>query len=76
VTLAWNPVSGAAAYDVFRNGALVATITGTTATVPASASTTYGFAVRARSAAGLTGALAYLTVTTPPCPNRTAGLMA
>jgi hypothetical protein len=67
VTLTWSPVPGAARYDVFRSGTLVTTVTGTTVTVPVSASTTYGFTVRARSATGLTGAPANLVVTTPPC---------
>ena len=67
VTLTWSPVGGAARYDVFRSGILVATVTATTATLPVSASTTYGFVVRARSATGLTGAPAHLVVTTPPC---------
>lgn len=67
VTLAWNPVGGATQYTVFRTGVLVATVTGTTATVAVNASTTYGFIVRAGSASGLTGAPAYLVVTTPPC---------
>ena len=68
VTLMWSPVPGAAHYDVFRNGILTATVTAATITVPVSASTTYGFTVRARSASGLTGAPAHLVVTTPPCP--------
>ena len=67
VTLTWSPVSGAARYDVFRSGTLFATVTETTVTVPVSASTTYGFTVRARSATGLTGAPANLVITTPPC---------
>lgn len=67
VTLTWSPVGGAARYDVFRSGILVATVTATTATVPVSPSTTYGFNVRAGSATGLTGVPAHLVVTTPPC---------
>jgi hypothetical protein len=68
VTLTWNPVGGAARYDVFRNGTLATTVTAATATVSVSASTTYGLTVRAGSATGLTGAPAHLAVTTPPCP--------
>jgi len=67
VTLTWSPVGGAARYDVFRSGILVATVTATTATLPVSPSTTYGFNVRARSETGLTGAPGHLVVTTPPC---------
>ncbi|MFI9527374.1 cellulase family glycosylhydrolase [Micromonospora rosaria] len=71
VSLAWNASTdnvGVTGYDVYRGGALAATVTGTTATVGGlSPSTGYSFSVRARDAAGNTSAqTGALTVTTAP----------
>jgi chitodextrinase len=55
-SLAWNASTdnvGVTGYDVFRDGALATTVTGTSATVGGlAASTTYQFTVRARDGAG------------------------
>jgi len=69
VNLAWsasNDNVGVTAYDVLVNGAVRATVSGTTATVSGlSANTAYTFSVRARDAAGNTSAAsAGLSVTT------------
>lgn len=60
VSLAWNASSdnvGVTGYDVYRDGASVQSVTGTTATVTGlSPSTAYRFAVRAKDAAGNTSA--------------------
>ncbi|MET8866897.1 glycosyl hydrolase family 18 protein [Nonomuraea sp. NPDC004580] len=56
VTLAWNASTDNVAvtgYEIYRGGALVATVTGTSHTdTGLSASTSYGYTVRARDAAG------------------------
>ncbi|MFI9548370.1 chitinase [Streptomyces sp. NPDC052016] len=53
VSLAWNPVSNATGYSVYRDGAKVTAVTGTTATVTGlAASTSYTFQVTATNAAG------------------------
>ncbi|MEV6178648.1 glycosyl hydrolase family 18 protein [Streptomyces sp. NPDC052015] len=53
VSLAWNPVSSATGYSVYRDGAKVTAVTGTTATVTGlAASTSYTFQVTATNAAG------------------------
>jgi beta-glucanase (GH16 family) len=55
-SLSWSASSdnvGVAGYDVFRNGTLATSVSGTSATVGGlAASTTYQFTVRARDAAG------------------------
>jgi poly(3-hydroxybutyrate) depolymerase len=68
VTLAWNGVAGAAAYDVYRSGAKV-NGTPLSSTVYSdgglAAGTTYSYAVKALTAAGASGALsAAVTATT------------
>ncbi|MFF7284114.1 chitinase [Streptomyces griseorubiginosus] len=53
VSLAWNAVSGATGYNVYRDGTKVTAVTGTSATVTGlAASTSYGFQVTATNAAG------------------------
>ncbi|MFE0449802.1 chitinase [Streptomyces sp. NPDC058914] len=53
VSLAWNPVSNATGYSIYRDGAKVTAVTGTTATVTGlAASTSYTFQVTATNAAG------------------------
>ncbi|MFG2310792.1 chitinase [Streptomyces sp. NPDC048566] len=53
VSLAWNTVSGATGYNVYRGGSKVQSVTGTSATVSGlAASTSYTFQVTATNAAG------------------------
>ncbi|MFF3329099.1 chitinase [Streptomyces sp. NPDC002888] len=53
VSLAWNAVSGATGYNVYRSGTKVTAVTGTSATVTGlAASTSYSFQVTATNAAG------------------------
>ncbi|WP_320783905.1 glycoside hydrolase family 18 protein [Streptomyces sp. CRN 30] len=53
VSLAWNTVSGATGYNVYRDGTKVTTVTGTSATVTGlAASTSYSFQVTAVNSAG------------------------
>ncbi|MEV2212943.1 glycosyl hydrolase family 18 protein [Streptomyces sp. NPDC050997] len=53
VSLAWNTVSGATGYTVYRDGTKVTAVTGTSATVTGlAASTSYSFQVAATNAAG------------------------
>lgn len=53
VSLAWNTVSGATGYNVYRAGTKVLAVTGTSATVTGlAASTSYSFQVTATNAAG------------------------
>ncbi|MFE5397995.1 chitinase [Streptomyces sp. NPDC056568] len=52
-SLAWNAVSGATGYSVYRNGTKVTAVTGTSATVTGlAAATSYSFQVTATNAAG------------------------
>ncbi|MGH8775185.1 MAG: glycosyl hydrolase family 18 protein [Jiangellaceae bacterium] len=71
VSLAWNASTdnvGVTGYDVFRNGSLLITVTGTTHTVGGlTPNTTYTFRVRARDAAGnLSGLSNTVSETTLP----------
>ncbi|MFE2277899.1 chitinase [Streptomyces sp. NPDC059454] len=53
VTLAWNAVSGATGYTLYRDGTKVTAVSGTSATVTGlAASTSYSFQVAATNAAG------------------------
>ncbi|MFF3893868.1 chitinase [Streptomyces sp. NPDC001812] len=53
VSLAWNAVSGATGYTVYRDGTRVTAVSGTSATVSGlAASTSYSFQVAATNAAG------------------------
>jgi chitinase len=83
VSLAWTASTdnvGVTGYDVFRNGTLASTVTGTSATVAGlTASTAYSFAVAARDAAGNSSVRsAAISVTTaaggsPPPPPPPGG---
>ncbi|GGX68559.1 chitinase [Streptomyces anandii] len=65
VSLAWNTVSNATGYDVYRGGTEVTSVTGTSATVTGlSASTSYSFQVTAVNAAGESPKSATVTATT------------
>ncbi|MGC9535571.1 chitinase [Streptomyces sp. UG1] len=70
VSLAWNTVSGAAGYNVYRNGTKVTAVTGTSATVTGlAASTSYSFQVTATNAAGESPKSATVTGTTTAAPT-------
>jgi chitinase len=65
VSLAWNAVSGATGYTVYRDGTKVTAVTGTSATVTGlAASTSYAFQVTAVNAAGESPKSAAVTGTT------------
>ncbi|MED7821144.1 chitinase [Streptomyces chiangmaiensis] len=65
VSLAWNAVSGATGYNVYRSGTKVAAVTGTSATVTGlSPSTSYSFQVTATNTAGESAKSATVTATT------------
>ncbi|HEX5119439.1 MAG TPA: PHB depolymerase family esterase [Pseudonocardiaceae bacterium] len=75
-SLSWSAVSGAASYDVFRDGSQVSDVTGTTVTdTGLTAGTTYLYSVAAVDASGAIGARsATVSATTagsggtpPPC---------
>ncbi len=77
IDLSWLPASdnvGTAGYTVYRNGAAVATVTGTTfASVGLTPSTAYTFAVSASDAAGNASALSVpLTISTLTPPDTSA----
>ncbi|MFF6916036.1 glycosyl hydrolase family 18 protein [Streptomyces sp. NPDC012466] len=70
VSLAWNTVSGATGYTVYRDGSKVTAVSGTSATVTGlAASTSYSFQVTATNAAGESPRSATVTGTT----NNTTG---
>lgn len=70
VSLAWNTVSGATGYTVYRDGTKVTAVSGTSATVTGlAASTSYSFQVTATNAAGESSKSAAVTGTT----NNTSG---
>ncbi|MGX1367755.1 chitinase [Streptomyces canus] len=65
VSLAWNAVSGATGYQVYRDGTKVTAVTGTSATVTGlAASTSYGFQVTAVNSAGESAKSGAVTATT------------
>ncbi|MEV8068209.1 glycoside hydrolase family 18 protein [Streptomyces sp. NPDC085995] len=65
VSLAWNTVSNATGYNVYRDGTKVASVTGASATVSGlTASTAYSFQVTATNAAGESAKSAAVTATT------------
>ncbi|MFG2551625.1 chitinase [Streptomyces sp. NPDC048581] len=69
VSLAWNTVSGATGYNVYRGGTKVTAVTGTSATVTGlAASTSYSFQVTATNAAGESPKSAAVTGTTTAGP--------
>ncbi|MEV7451452.1 glycoside hydrolase family 18 protein [Streptomyces nigra] len=70
ISLAWNTVSGATGYNVYRNGTKVTAVGGTSATVTGlAASTSYSFQVTATNAAGESGKSATVTGTTTATPT-------
>jgi len=65
VSLAWNPVSDATGYNVYRGGTKVLSASGTSATVTGlAASTSYNFQVTATNAAGESAKSATVSATT------------
>ncbi|MGA4901041.1 chitinase [Streptomyces griseoincarnatus] len=65
VTLAWNAVSGATGYAVYRDGTRVTAVTGTSAAVTGlAAATSYSFQVAAANAAGESAKSAAVSVRT------------
>ncbi|MYS94114.1 MULTISPECIES: chitinase [Streptomyces] len=65
VSLAWNAVAGATGYTVYRDGAKVTAVSGTSATVTGlAAATSYSFQVTATNAAGESPKSAAVTGTT------------
>ncbi|MFF9114586.1 chitinase [Streptomyces massasporeus] len=65
VSLAWNAVSGATGYTVYRDGTKVTAVSGTSATVTGlAASTSYSFQVTATNGAGESPKSAAVTGTT------------
>ncbi|MFF8014436.1 glycosyl hydrolase family 18 protein [Streptomyces sp. NPDC007929] len=65
VSLAWNAVSGATGYTVYRDGTKVTAVSGTSATVTGlAASTSYSFQVAATNGAGESPKSAAVTGTT------------
>ncbi|MGW4378717.1 carbohydrate binding domain-containing protein [Kitasatospora sp. NPDC004531] len=78
VSLSWGASTdnvGVTGYDVYRNGTLATTVTGTSATVTGlTASTAYTFTVKAHDAAGNASAASNsLAVTTPSTGGGTPG---
>ncbi|MET9851071.1 chitinase [Streptomyces ossamyceticus] len=70
VSLAWNAVSGATGYHVYRSGTKVQAVSGTSATVTGLAvSTSYTFQVTAVNAAGESQRSAAVTGTTTATPG-------
>ncbi|MFK4109358.1 chitinase [Streptomyces sp. NPDC002176] len=65
VSLAWNTVSGATGYNVYRNGTKVTAVSGTSATVTGlAASTSYSFQVTATNSVGESAKSATVNATT------------
>ncbi|MBD0422939.1 glycoside hydrolase family 18 protein [Streptomyces sp. NPDC052309] len=65
VSLAWNTVSGATGYNIYRDGTKVTAVTGTSATVTGlAAATSYSFQVTATNAAGESAKSAAVTART------------
>ncbi|GAA2196725.1 glycoside hydrolase family 18 protein [Streptomyces bangladeshensis] len=70
VGLSWSAVTGATGYAVYRDGAKVQTVTGTSATVSGlAASTAYSFQVTALNDAGESAKSAPVTATTTAGPG-------
>ncbi|MGJ5833132.1 chitinase [Streptomyces ossamyceticus] len=70
VSLAWNAVSGATGYHVYRSGTKTQAVSGTSATVTGlAASTSYTFQVTAVNAAGESPRSATVTGTTTATPG-------
>ncbi|MFH8370430.1 chitinase [Streptomyces sp. NPDC018031] len=70
VALSWSPVPGATGYAVYRDGARVSTVTGTSTTVTGlTPSTAYSFQVSAVNDAGESARSATVTATTAGSPG-------
>ncbi|WP_443049841.1 chitinase [Streptomyces sp. NBC_00287] len=70
ISLAWNTVSGATGYNVYRNGTKVTAVSGTSATVTGlAASTSYSFQITATNSAGESPKSAAVTGTTTATPT-------
>ncbi|CAM5483240.1 chitinase [Streptomyces chartreusis] len=70
IALSWSPVAGATGYAVYRNGAKVQTVTGTSATVGGlTPSTAYSFQVAAVNDAGESAKSATVSATTIAGPS-------
>ncbi|WAZ23814.1 glycoside hydrolase family 18 protein [Streptomyces cinnabarinus] len=70
ISLAWNTVSGATGYNVYRDGTKVTAVSGTSATVTGlAASTSYSFQVTATNSAGESPKSAPVTGTTTQTPT-------
>ncbi|MFE9127702.1 chitinase [Streptomyces sp. NPDC007148] len=77
VALSWSAVTGAASYAVYRDGARVQTVAGTSATVTGLApATAYGFQVAAVNDAGESAKSATVTATTAAGSGGSVGLPA
>lgn len=75
VSLAWNAVSGATGYNVYRGGTKATAVTGTSATVTGlAASTSYSFQITATNAAGESVKSATVTARTTSSPGGGTGL--
>ncbi|MFE1750710.1 chitinase [Streptomyces anandii] len=74
VALSWSPVTGATGYAVYRDGAKIQAVTGTSATVTGlAASTAYAFQVAAVNDAGESARSATVTATTAANPGGPGG---
>ncbi|MBZ6231196.1 chitinase [Streptomyces olivaceus] len=70
VTLSWSPVPGATGYAVYRDGARIRTVTGTSTTVTGlSPATAYAFQIAAVNGAGESARSATVTATTARRPD-------
>ncbi|WP_328750188.1 glycoside hydrolase family 18 protein [Streptomyces sp. NBC_00285] len=76
VSLAWNAVSGATGYNVYRAGTKVTAVTGTSATVTGlAASTSYSFQVTTVNSAGESVKSGAVTGTTTATPGGGGGTL-
>ncbi|WP_399140780.1 chitinase [Streptomyces sp. NBUA17] len=74
VTLSWSPVPGATGYAVYRDGARIRTVTGTSTTVTGlSPATAYAFQIAAVNGAGESARSATITATTAQRPDGGGG---
>ncbi|MBZ6259108.1 glycoside hydrolase family 18 protein [Streptomyces olivaceus] len=70
IALSWSPVPGATGYAVYRDGARVRTVTGTSTTVTGlSPATAYAFQIAAVNGAGESARSATVTATTAQRPD-------
>ncbi|MFK4098853.1 chitinase [Streptomyces sp. NPDC019531] len=76
VSLSWNTVSGATGYNVYRDGAKITAVAGTSATVSGlAASTSYSFQVTAVNSAGESVKSGTVTGTTTASPGGGGGAL-